>query len=48
MIYEIQCVDYGWKAKIKTKYTYKVGDLCICRGCVCVIRREIHETDSDK
>lgn len=35
--YKIKCVDYGWIATIKTENTYNIGDLCICRGCICSI-----------
>lgn len=35
--YLIQCVDYKWKVKIASKNVYNVGDLCICKGCICVI-----------
>ncbi len=35
--YKIQCLDYGWTTIIKTKNTYAIGDLCICRGCICTI-----------
>lgn len=36
-IYKIKCVDYGWTAKIKTEKHYTIGDLCICRGCICAV-----------
>lgn len=42
-IYIIQCVDYGWKVKIQSKKNYAIGDLCICRGCVCVVREICEE-----
>lgn len=36
-IYKIKCVDYGWTVKIKTEKHYTIGDLCICRGCICAV-----------
>lgn len=36
-IYKIKCVDYGWTAKIRSGKNYAIGDLCICRGCICVV-----------
>ena len=35
--YKVQCFDYGWTTTIQTNNTYAIGDLCICRGCICVI-----------
>lgn len=35
--YKIKCVDFGWTVKIKSGKTYQIGDLCICRGCICVV-----------
>ena len=39
--YLIKCVDYGWTATILTGKIYDRGDLCVARGCVCVILREV-------
>ena len=39
--YIVKCVDYGWTATISTEKTYERGDLCIVRGCICTILREV-------
>lgn len=41
--YLIKSVDYGWTVVIATEKTYERGDLCICRGSICAILREVTE-----
>lgn len=42
-IYKIKCVDYGWTAKIISRKNYAIGDLTICKGCICVVVEILEE-----